>query len=167
MRRHGPGRTGRLRLSTDAKRAHGERRPSRLNPREPRPAPGAPPRPRLGRVARAEWDRVVKLTSELKVLTTSDGPALLAVCLAFEDLMAARVAIQREGRFYSVTTKSGGRMKRAHPAVRVGAEAWRRYVTGLSLFGLAPSLRTKVQTAPGDERDDVDLWLLEGGKKHA
>lgn len=115
-------------------------------------------------MARAEWARLVKLTSEMKVLTTSDGPALLAVVLAFEDLIAARAAIAREGRFYSVETKSGGRLKRAHPAVRVGAEAWRRYVAGLALFGLAPSLRAKVQTAPGEERDDVDMWLVNGGK---
>lgn len=159
------GRTGNRRLPSDVKRGHGERRSSRLNPREPRPQAGAPPRPRLGKVAAAEWARLVGLTSAMKILTTADGPALEAVAIAYEDLVAARRVLTREGRFYTVTTKSGDTMKRAHPAVRVAAEAWRRYTAGLALFGLGPALRGKVQTVPEVEQDEVNLWLIQGGKR--
>lgn len=161
------GRTGRLPLPSEVKRAHGERRSTRLNPREPRPTPGAPAKPRLGRVAAAEWDRLAKLAAEMKVLTTADGPALEAAAVAYEDWQAARAIVLRDGRFYTTTTASGSRMRRTHPGVGVAAEAWRRYVAGLALFGLSPAMRTKVQTAPGEEGDAVSLWLLEGGRHRA
>jgi P27 family predicted phage terminase small subunit len=147
------------------KRAHGERRSSRLNPREPRPQAGAPPKPRLGAAASAEWDRLAALAASMKVLTVADGPALEAVAIAYEDHSAARAVLRKEGRFYTTETASGSKMRRTHPAVMVAAEAWRRYICGLALFGLSPAMRTKVQTAPQVERDDVDLWLIEGGKR--
>src|SRR5262245_44781096 len=96
-----PGRTGRRPLPTAIKRAHGERRQSRLNPREPAPQPGEPTQPPgLGPVAAAEWARLVNLATGMKVLTVADGPALAAVCFAFEDLVEARAVIAKEGRFY-------------------------------------------------------------------
>lgn len=159
------GRTGRRPLPTDVKQAHGERRSSRLNPREPRPQAGAPPKPRLGKVAAAEWDRLSALAAIMKVLTVADGPALEAVCLAHEDHNAARAELKRVGRFYTTETASGSKMRRTHPAVAVAAEAWRRYVGGLALFGLSPAMRTRVQTAPVVEQDDVELWLIKGGKR--
>lgn len=162
-----PGRTGRRPLPSEVKRAHGERRPSRLNPREPRPQAGQPARPRLSAVAGREWTRLAGLADGMKVLTTADGPILEATVYAFDELVAARAVLAREGRFYATRTKDGSTMKRAHPAVSVAADAWRRYVTGLAHFGLSPASRGKVATAPQTEKDDVDLWLIEGGKRGA
>ena len=162
-----PGRTGRRPLPSEVKRAHGETRPSRLNPREPRPTPGAPVMPRLSTVARAEWTRIAGLAGGMKVLTVADGPILEATVYAYEEMVAARAVLDREGRFYSTETATGAKMKRVHPAVAVGADAWRRYVIGLGHFGLSPAARGKVATAPEVERDEVALWLVKGGERGA
>jgi P27 family predicted phage terminase small subunit len=157
------GKTGRRPLPTAVKKAHGERRSGRLNPREPQPDLGAPPKPLgLGKVASAEWDRLVQITTSTKVLTLADGPALEATVCAYEDYRQARDVVQKEGAFYATTNAEGQMLHKAHPATRVAAESWRRYVMGLALFGLSPATRTKVQQVQQREQDDVELWLAGG-----
>jgi P27 family predicted phage terminase small subunit len=97
------------------------------------------------------------------MLTVADAPILEATCLAYQDFREANDDLRRVGRYHAVATKSGGVMLRSHPALAVRAESWRRYVMGLTHFGLSPSTRTKVHAEPAqgslfDDGDAFERW---------
>lgn len=149
-----PGRTGRRPLPTAIKLLSGETRPSRLRGRglEPSPKVARPRRPsHLAGYAATEWDRLCRLLLPLRVLTVADAPILEATCSAYANMRDAEDAIQRDGAYQVSETKAGGQMTRQHPGLAVRAESWRRYVIGLSHFGLSPSSRTKVSAVGSPE----------------
>ncbi len=160
------GRTGRRALPTAVKRARGERRSSRLNPREPRPTPGRPARTSFDLpLIAVEWERIAALAEELGVLTPADGPALELAARASAEIIEADRRIAKDGMFYRTKTESGSKMVRIHPAVAVRADAQRRLLAVLAHFGLTPSSRAKVQTAPTQELNELEKWeLIRGGK---
>lgn len=159
---------GRRPKPTAVKKLQGNPGKRALSTREPKPEVGAPTRPsNLDDIAGAEWDRLSALTSSMKVLTKADGPILEATVIAYRDMRAALGEIAADGgrRTYQTTNENGDLMIRKHPACEVAADGWRRYVTGLSHFGLSPATRAKVQAAPEDAKDPLELWLIQGGKR--
>src|SRR5262245_34969894 len=152
---------------TDQKILRGVR-PSRINAREPKPELGAPPKPRhLGGVAAAEWRRLVGLTLGTRVLTLVDGPILEATVMAYAEYRQGFDVIQRDGATYETTSREGSVMRRIRPEVAIAASAWRRYVHGLTHFGLSPATRSKVAEArEPEERGRLARFTASGkGKK--
>jgi len=154
------GRTGRRRLPTALTLLRGERRPSRVNPSEPKPPNGCPPKPpHVTGIAAKEWARLARLAEDMGVLTTADAPILEATALAYGEYRAALKA--SGGRpTYRTRTKAGGWMVRAHPAVAIAADAWRRWVLGLGHFGLSPATRSKVSAAPRQRDGKLDRYFF-------
>lgn len=153
--------------------AEGNRGKRPLPKREPKPKAGTPPAPAdLGAGARAEYKRLAVDLESMRVLTLADRGALAATARAWEEYLEARREVQawakaNEGRV-TVPTASGGLV--AHPATKIASDAWRRYVTGLSHFGLTPATRTKVQTLGDDADADPFAGYLrgiDGGKREA
>lgn len=152
-----PGLSGRRPIPTALKLVKGNpgRRP--LNKSEPKPRNGNPKKPGdLVELASLEWDRITRLTSlkHARVLTVADGPILEATCMAYAMWRQAEKALREEGLTYETTNQSGGVMVRKRPEVEIVAEAWRRYVSGLTHFGLSPATRAKVQTVDDNEATD-------------
>jgi P27 family predicted phage terminase small subunit len=82
-------------------------------------------------------------------LTEADGLALAMLCEALGDWQAARDAIEAAGgETYEARTESGAIMFRAHPAVAMRNDAWRRVQAAMSEFGLTPASREKVAANP-------------------
>ena len=73
----------------------------------------------------------------------------------------ARAAVQTDGAFYRSETESGA-LVRQHPALAVGAEAWRRWVMALAHFGLSPATRSKVSARPEKASSSIEKYLAEG-----
>ena len=139
------------------------KRPRRKS--EPRPEPGRPPMPDyFGPIAKAEWTRLADLLEGIKVLTVVDGPALEAAVTAYEQYRMFQKIVSEHGPTYEAETKTG-MMRRARPEVSMQSDAWRRYVNGLSHFGLTPATRSKVSVRrdKGDRNDKGDK--SEGGGK--
>jgi P27 family predicted phage terminase small subunit len=112
-----------------------------------------------------QWDRLADLAEELGVLTAADGPALELAARAAAEIVECERRIRKDGRFYSTKSEGGPAMVRPHPAVRVSAAAEQRLITVLAHFGLTPSSRAKVQTAPKQELDELESWeVIRGGK---
>lgn len=142
--------TGRPRVPTKLRVLRGNpgKRPLPVN--EPQPDAGRPRKPRhVTGIAAEEWNRLTELTMAMQVLTEADGPMLEATVIAYAEVRRATTVLNRKGITYSARTKSGVRTY-ARPEVAIRADAWRRYVTGLSHFGLSPSTRGKVQTVAPD-----------------
>jgi P27 family predicted phage terminase small subunit len=154
-----PGLSGRRPTPTTLKLVKGNPGRRALNKSEPKPRNGNPKKPdhlELLDFASTEWDRISKLTSlkHARVLTVADGPILEATCMAYARWRAAELAITEEGLTYETTNQGGGVMIRKRPEVEIAADAWRRYVAGLTHFGLSPATRAKVQTVDEDEAKD-------------
>jgi P27 family predicted phage terminase small subunit len=134
-------------------------RPSRIPANEPTPPADRPPKPaHLSGIASEEWDRLAQLAASMEVLTAADGPLLEACACAYAEYRAALAAIAEGGAYYNATTAAGATMVRQHPAVAGAGDAWRRYLAGLSHFGLSPATRSKVAKAPPKIEDPFERW---------
>lgn len=110
---------------------------------------GRPPKPKhLGDLEAAEWERLAALAESNRTLSTADGPILEAAAIAYGSLRRANDVLTAHGLTYATKTPQGSEMVRPRPEVAIAAEAWRRWVTALSHFGLSPATRSKVAVAP-------------------
>jgi P27 family predicted phage terminase small subunit len=156
----GRGSGGHNRKSTERKKLEGNRGHRKLNQKEPKPKPGAPAMPpyvAVSRFARAEWNRLVPLLLDLKVLTTADGPALGGLCSAFSQLVMAENAIQKYGLMVAdLEHETGVGVVRVNPAVRIKSDALRHLRAFCSQFGLDPASRSKLQIDNDSTQDSMD-----------
>lgn len=160
-----PGLNGRRRKPTALKLVDGNRGKRPLPKAEPKPQRGVPAIPshvKTNAIAAEEWKRLIALAGapNVGVLTISDGPILEATVLAYSTFRQASAALDK-GLTFKCRTKSGGTMVRALPEVFIAADAWRRYVVGLTHFGLSPATRSKVAAIPddGEEKDPSAEFL--------
>jgi P27 family predicted phage terminase small subunit len=94
-------------------------------------------------VAVAAWERIVVLLEERGTLSEGDGDAVLLGALAESEYRQADELIAAEG-----LTVNG----RAHPLIKVRADAWKRWSSALSRLGLDPMARNRVDPAPEPKR---------------
>jgi P27 family predicted phage terminase small subunit len=122
----------------------------KLNLEEPVYQPGSPEKPTwLNRDASGEWDRLVALLREGRVLTTADGGILLACCLAFSQLKANELAIHKyKSDVYKTTDQLGNILFKTRPEAVRREVARRQYVSFLSEIGQTPASRSKVRSLP-------------------
>jgi P27 family predicted phage terminase small subunit len=118
-----------------------------------------PPAVARDAVAVAEWVRLTELTQlkNAKVLTLADGPMLEATARAYAEYEAADLAIRADGGAltYTSTVKGGGIISRPKPEAAIRSDAWKRWVAGLTHFGLTPATRGKVERVD-DEPEQRD-----------
>ena len=137
-----PGTVGRSgghnRRGASRKQLHGTARPDRED--EPTFTPGRPERPAwlTDEVAIAAWERVCGLLEARGTLSAGDADAVLLVAVAEAEYRRADALIEAEGLVV------GGA---AHPAVRIRADAWKRWSAALSRLGLDPVTRSRVEPA--------------------
>ncbi|HEY1190440.1 MAG TPA: phage terminase small subunit P27 family [Gemmata sp.] len=129
---------------------------------------GAPARPpELTGEAAAEWDRLAPELDAAGLLAVTDRGILAAYCLAVADMLAARDAINREGRIITtpVQTSRGeviGHKHQEHPAARMLERASSRIDKLAAALGLSPAARSRlegetVQNAPAAENKVVAI----------
>jgi P27 family predicted phage terminase small subunit len=155
-----PGLAGRRRKPSHLRLLDGNRGKRAAPKNEPKPKRGKPQKPSHlsdDAIAAAEWDRLAKLTTSAgcDVLTIADGPMLEATVLAYSAFRRATLELKK-GFTYEVRTKAGGTMHRARPQAAIASDAWRRYVSGLTHFGLSPAARGKVQTSGEEDATAID-----------
>ena len=152
----GAGLRGRPRKPTKLRLLEGNRGKRALPKDEPQPEacePKLPATVKRDPVALAEWQRIASLTllKHAAVLTLADGPMLEATSRAYSEYESADAALRGYGsETYSSITQGGGVIHRPYPEVAIRADAWRRWVAGLTHFGLSPATRGKVKTVGGD-----------------
>ena len=117
----------------------GERRPSRLNTREPQAPVGVGPAPpHLSVASKAIWAELAPLVERTRIVTVLDPVAFEILCDAIADYRQLRLDSE-------------------HAAFASGA--WKRATRLLSEFGLTPSSRTCLVTAPARELDSFETFL--------
>ena len=126
------------------------KRPVQPHAKTGRVRKGAPARPpELTGEAAAEWERLAPELDSAGLLAVTDRGVLAAYCLAVADLLAARDAINREGRIIKtpVQTSRGdviGHKYQEHPAVRMLERASSRIDKLAAALGLSPAARSRL-----------------------
>ena len=121
---------------------------------EPTPTIEAPPRPEhLDARARAEWDRLVALLVELRVLSALDRAALAAYCVAWSRWSETEEALASLDihQLYS-ETETGYRQ--SHPLLVIARQAQMDMRAWAVELGITPSSRSRVRAAPKEEPGD-------------
>lgn len=122
------------------------------------PPLGVPVPPKwLDKEARAEWNRVVPLLVEGKVLSELDGGALERYVVAHGNWVKAQRDLQRKGPV--IKTPFG---LQANPNVKI-SQVERQAAKQLAQeLGLSPSARTRVKVAekPAAAKDNAEAFLF-------
>lgn len=148
---------GRPAKPISVKKSQGTLRKSRLVKDAPTLKPGRPAVPASiadNAVAFAEWDRLCSDLLMTRVLSAQDRGIVEIASLAYAEYMEAIDALAGGGIVYETTNTSGARIIKAHPAVAIRSDAWRRYKAALGEVGLSPSARQKVAGLGSGEEDD-------------
>jgi P27 family predicted phage terminase small subunit len=108
----------------------------------------------LSKEAKAEWARCAPLLNERKTLTAADLGSFEAYCLAAGQVRQMERLIQKDG--HVITTARG---MRAHPALRIQADAMNRARLLAGELGLTPVSR-KRPNIRDDGNEDPDSSAL-------
>jgi P27 family predicted phage terminase small subunit len=141
---------------TALKKVLGTARKDRTVANEPKPLAlvSLDPPAHIQGEAASLWKRLAPILDRMGVLTEADVDAFEALCIAWADWKDALAAIAEDGAYYQTFSESG-MMRRAHPALGVRNDAWRRVIAGMSEFGLTPASRTKVSARSKDDDDPL------------
>lgn len=133
-----------------------------INENEPKPDVEAPECPKwLDAMARAEWVAIVPLLLANRILSRLDRAALSAYCQCYSRWQQAELDIQKYGTTF--TTAKGYVCQR--PEVGISNKALELMSKFLAKFGLSPSDRTKVSSAPESLPDDPAEKYFRSGSK--
>lgn len=152
---------GRPRRPTLVKKLEGTYRPDRANPKEPTapvlPFGTKPPTWVKSADGKRAWAALLEV-APAGIITQMDAMALGLLVTAFGDWLAARAAIEKEGRYYE-TFGPSGRMVRSHPAVADEGDAWKRCAAMLGSFGMRPADRSRVSATDEAPADPTEGFL--------
>lgn len=111
--------------------------------------------------AKEEWDRVAPELFRLGLLTEKDVTALSAYCQSYATWRKCEEAMSVEGM---VSSGSRGQV-RQHPCFKMADDALKQIHRFVSLFGLSPSSRARMEIEPPNaEGDEFDDFTASGGK---
>lgn len=157
-------RTGRPRKPTHLKLLEGTFRKDRAPKREPKAPKGHPTPPSyLGRVAKAEWRRIIPLLAEMQILSKADRSVIAAYCQAWQRLQEFERAIDEHGPTF--VTEKGYVCQRPEVAM---AHKQATLVRQLAAeLGLTPAARSRIEVPEKEPPKDQTEELLFGKRRGA
>ena len=102
----------------------------------------------FNKYSKGEWQRIMPLLIERKILTDADMGSVESYCIAIGQVRQMQVLIDKEGPI-----AMGTHGPRAHPAVKIQSDAMTRARLLASELGLTPVSRSR-PTVRDDEDDD-------------
>jgi P27 family predicted phage terminase small subunit len=113
--------------------------------------------------ARAEWERIVPILAQRKILTSADIGSLENYCIAMGTVREMERLIQKQGAVQMVykVDKDGNSMlvsSRRHPAVSVQSDAMTRARLLAAELGATPVSRSRPTVDDGEDDDDLFAW---------
>ena len=136
------GRRGPAPKPTSLRVLHGETRPSRVSPLEPRPRRGAPSKPGwLSQAASDEWDLILPELVAMGTATMADRMSLAGYCEASARFRMATELVARSGLF--LRDRDG--TIRKNPAVAQQRDASLELLRWCREFGFTPAARSPLR----------------------
>jgi P27 family predicted phage terminase small subunit len=132
----------------------GETRKERLNTKEPKPKPIAPPAPGwLDEDGKRIWDALAPKLEAIGILTEVDGAAFSALCQCYSRWLGAERALSEKGM--TIECPSGYSQQR--PEVAISHKYLGLLKSLMGEFGMTPSSRSRLVTAQDDADDFGEL----------
>ncbi|TMV66780.1 phage terminase small subunit P27 family [Thioclava sp. BHET1] len=130
---------------------------------EPDPLLNAPAPDWMSEDAKAEWDRVVPILTQRKILTEADRGSVENYCMAIGTIREMDRIIQKQGAVQMVykIDKEGNAVltsARKHPAVAVRSEAITQSRLLAAELGATPVSRSRPTVAKEDDDDELFGW---------
>lgn len=145
---------GRKRLPDHLKVLRGTDQPCRMNPDQPKAAPGVARAPEaLSARAAEHFDRLSAILDGMGIASPDDADMLALLASRLEEVEILTAVIEDAGRTYVTTATSGDKLWKARPEVAMRNEAMRHAQSLLSEFGLSPSARSKVTAGKSAEQN--------------
>ena len=145
---------------TELKKLEGNPGKRALNTHEPQyigRLPGWPRELRGEKAALKEYRRVCRLLVASRVATEADWNSLVALCMAWQDVMTARERMASP-TFERVRETAQG-YEYANPWIGIHNTALKQYRGLAAEFGLTPASRTRIQTPAVTEEDEFAAFL--------
>ena len=160
------GRSGRKPKPTKTLKLQGNYRPDRHLRIEPEPEFAIPDPPKCLRgLALEEWNRVVKLLAEVKMIAELDMTALAAYCMEWAKYVNTnnKLRVMR-----SVLTESTKGTKMAHPLLRVSDRALANMLRICEQFGMSPAARSRLDIHAAGLNEDplANLIRRQAERRH-
>lgn len=108
----------------------------------------------LSKDAKAEWQRIMPLLVERRILTDADMGSVENYCVAIGQVRELERAIKSGG--YVIQTERG---PRANPAVKLQADAMSRSLRLAAELGLTPVSRSRPNVRDDNDEDSSDLGV--------
>jgi len=159
---------GRRPLPTEVKKLRGNPGKRKLPKDEPKPKISDPIMPAgLSELAEKEWNDILPILREMKVLTEADGKALAAYCHNFSRWMQAETELARLGIIVEEAIMGGpvehrevvGYKYKRNPANSISNDAQKLMKSFLIEFGLTPASRAKLRIEKPSEPDPFEAYL--------
>lgn len=97
-----------------------------INADEPVPVAGWPDKPKLGKVADAEWQRLAELLDGELRLSLADGPHLLGAAIAYQSALEFEKRAKTRGL-------SNAEWQRLKTGARIQYDTWRKFLNDLCI----------------------------------
>jgi P27 family predicted phage terminase small subunit len=149
---------GRKRKPTEMLKASDTFRPDRHGGKMEMPVTAPIPPTQLDGVSSEAFEFLSAKLVGLGVVSELDRYALQMFSDAWEDYVAAREVIRRDGPTYSTTTPAGDTMFRPRPELSMMQNAWDRLKKMLPEYGLTAASRAKIDAK--EQVQDIDDLLL-------
>jgi P27 family predicted phage terminase small subunit len=130
-------------------------RPNLQEPQYPIEAPGKPAYIAANAIASAEWDRVLPMLIEQRVMTPAFRAALENYVTAYADVVAGE-RLKAEPGFAMYL----GEKLKLHPVVKLVNDARRELRSWAGVLGLLPTTVGKVSAAPPAPAEDEEDAIL-------
>ena len=138
----------------------------------PQPELTVPEMPKgMSKSARREWNRIVPLLQELRLLSKIDGLALAAYCDAHGMVEESTKEIRKHGMLFTEMYWDKNKEEmvagdlKANPAIAIKFQALKVMKSFLIEFGLTPASRSKLKVTKKEDGDIMEQFLK--GKKPA
>jgi P27 family predicted phage terminase small subunit len=149
---------GRKRKPTEMLKASDTFRPDRHGGKMEMPVTAPIPPTQLDGVSSEAFEFLSAKLVGLGVVSELDRYALQMFADAWEDYVAAREVIRRDGPTYTTTTPAGDTMFRPRPELSMMQNAWDRLKKMLPEYGLTAASRAKIDAK--EQVQDIDDLLL-------
>ena len=134
-----------------------------LNKQEPKfdPVIETPSPPgHLNTYAKKEWNRIIPVLINVKMLTEADLAAIAVYCQSYGRWVEAEKLVKTKG--LTATTDKGNVIQR--PEVGIANTAMRDIVSFAKEFGMTPSSRSKIEVEDTLNKEEPFLTFIKGGK---
>lgn len=132
-----------------------------INHMEPKPDSGFLPAPDYFTAKEKIWyNEMCEQLVKFGVMSVMDSKAVEMMVSAYSTYRKAKDELDEHGsNTYKTLNSSGGITIKAHPSVAIASDAWRRFRSMATEFGLTPASRSKVVASEKNEDDIVDDLL--------